>query len=310
MTTRIKNVCKNLIAVESLETDYIYHIDTCQAYHILLINNGFLTLQVDNEVVICCASSVFMLKENACVEFIEANMLSVQVLRFDVSFLCPSVSYEMINSGQYGNFAEQGGLFPLEIFYKPKLPIQRLLPLSTSEFLQAKQLSAGFTAELKSSQNPRWSRRARLYLGLLLELIHQAYCNFLNSNLLGYDVRDRHIWITKILKEIHSRYTEKLSVQFLAELVKIKNTIEKEFKKITGLSINEYIITYRLRCACFLLATNELKISEIAVKCGYKDVAFFCVQFKDRISMTPMEYRKNIVRGRKCYSSYSYFHVK
>ena len=302
MVTRKKNICGSLIAVESMDADYIYHLDTYQIYHILLIGNGFLKLKVDNEVIICCAPSVFVLKENTCVEFMEANMLSVQILRFDVSFLCPSVSYEMINSGKYADFANNWGLFPLEVFYKTKLPIHRLLPLSTSEFLQAKQLSDGFTIELEDPQNPRWSCRARSYLGLLLELIHQVYSDSIsmNSSLLRYDIRDRHIWITKILKEIHSRYAEKLCIQSLAQLVKInRNTIEKEFKMITGLSINEYIITYRLRCACFLLATNELKITEIALKCGYKDTAYFCTQFKERLSMTPMEYRKNIVNGRK-----------
>ena len=300
MATRIKNIGGNQIAVESRGIDYVHHIDTRQVYHILLIENGFLTLKVDNEIVICCASSVFVLKENACVEFMEANMLSVQILRFNVQFLCPSVSYEMINSGEYSDFANTWGLFPLDIFYKSRLAIKRLLPLSSSEFSQVKQLSAGFAAELDELQNPRWSCRARSYLVLLLELLHQAYSSSLNTNLLEYDIRDRHIWVTKILKEIHSRYTEQLRVRSLTQLVKInKNTVEKEFKMITGRSINEYIITYRLRCACFLLATNELKITEIARKCGYKDVAFFCKQFKDRVSMTPMEYRKNIVSGRK-----------
>lgn len=307
--TRIKNICGNLIAVELLETDYVYCMDTHQAYHIILIDNGFLTLRVDEDIVTCCAPSAFVLKENMRVEFMTANMLSARICRFDVSFLCPLVNYEMINNGEYTDFADKGGLFPLDIFYKPKLPSHRLLPLSETEFSQATRLTAEFATELKDQKNPRWSCRARLCLGLLLELLHQSYCDSLNANIVWYDTKDKHIWVTKILKEIHSHYAEKIRVQSLADLVKInKNTVQKEFRAITGLSVNEYIIMYRLRCASLLLATNELKICEIAARCGYTDVAFFCTQFKERFSMTPTEYRKNIVSDRRTVSNAAISH--
>lgn len=64
------------------------------------------------------------------------------------------------------------------------------------------------------------------------------------------------------------------------------------FKTHTGISISDYIIQIRVNWAKKLLLKTNLNISEIALRCGYGNTAYFTKQFKNTVHMTPKEYRK------------------
>jgi two-component system, response regulator YesN len=64
------------------------------------------------------------------------------------------------------------------------------------------------------------------------------------------------------------------------------------FKEQAGLSFSEYVIGKRLERAGLLLQNPKLKVYEIAERVGYKNIAHFSRQFKDRFGVTPGDYRK------------------
>ena len=146
----------------------------------------------------------------------------------------------------------------------------------------------------------RWSCRARLYLNAILELLYQVYCDYLNDNIMNYDIKDPHVWVSLILQKIHNNYSKNISLITLSKDIHInKSTVAKYFRDIIGYSVTEYIIDYRIKCACYSLSTTEIKIGELSVECGFTSEAYFIKQFKARVGMTPSEYRKNKVNERK-----------
>ncbi len=72
------------------------------------------------------------------------------------------------------------------------------------------------------------------------------------------------------------------------------STFNRSFHEIVSCSPIEYLLRLRLQKACALLHKNNITISEIANKCGFKDSNYFCRQFRKRINYSPKEYRNTL----------------
>ncbi len=91
---------------------------------------------------------------------------------------------------------------------------------------------------------------------------------------------------------IDERFTEDIGVTELSEALCVsKNYLGQIFKRETGLTINEYLTQARLMWAKKLLSGTNLKIYEIAYRCGYSDCFYFSNIFKKHIGVSPSEYR-------------------
>lgn len=96
------------------------------------------------------------------------------------------------------------------------------------------------------------------------------------------------------LKYIDENYAKEIDIKELAKQEHMSYTYFRTiFKKRTGTSPNQYIITIRLRNASLLLKQTELSIKEIAESVGFSDQMYFSRIFKKRFSMTPKEFRKS-----------------
>ncbi len=96
------------------------------------------------------------------------------------------------------------------------------------------------------------------------------------------------------LKYIDENYTKEIDIKELAKHEHMSYTYFRTiFKKKTGTSPNQYIITIRLRNASLLLKQTELSIKEIAESVGFSDQMYFSRIFKKRFGMTPKEFRNS-----------------
>ena len=64
------------------------------------------------------------------------------------------------------------------------------------------------------------------------------------------------------------------------------------FREATGTSLQKAIIEKRLKEVCRLLSGSTLTISEIAVRCGYRDANYLKNLFKRRYNMSMRDWRK------------------
>lgn len=69
------------------------------------------------------------------------------------------------------------------------------------------------------------------------------------------------------------------------------------FKKEIGMSPMRFLRDTRLRQGAALLETTSLRISEIAVKVGFKDPLYFSRMFVGVFKCSPMAYRKRMKRA-------------
>ena len=97
----------------------------------------------------------------------------------------------------------------------------------------------------------------------------------------------------KSLQYIHLHYTENITVEELSEIEEMSLTKYRTvFKKHTGQSPLDYIISLRTNAACRLLTTSHASVAEIASKTGYADQYYFSRIFKKKTGVSPLEYRK------------------
>ena len=74
------------------------------------------------------------------------------------------------------------------------------------------------------------------------------------------------------------------------------STLSHQFKKITGVSVFEYLVSCRLALAKAQLAKTKMRINEIVEECGFCDNSNFSRTFKKSVGMTPSQFRRTYRR--------------
>ncbi len=99
--------------------------------------------------------------------------------------------------------------------------------------------------------------------------------------------------ILSIRKYMDEHFSENIDLDFLASHFFIsKFHLSREFKKVTGLTVGNYLNSRRINEAKQLLRFTKEPIGSIAVSCGIPDVNYFTKVFTKYESMTPSAYRK------------------
>ena len=102
-------------------------------------------------------------------------------------------------------------------------------------------------------------------------------------------------YVDEALKYIESAYCDPITVQDIAGRLNINRSyLSRLFRTITGISIQDYLLDYRIRQACILLKNSDLSIRTIAHSVSYMDALYFSRLFHRKKGMTPSEYRKHI----------------
>ena len=102
-----------------------------------------------------------------------------------------------------------------------------------------------------------------------------------------------------VLEYVKSNFTENITYKSLRDKFFIcDSTINKIFKRTTGLSFKEYLNSIRLNYANDMMhnENNELKLAKIAELSGYKTYSTFYREYINEFGVSPSEvYSKNII---------------
>lgn len=108
----------------------------------------------------------------------------------------------------------------------------------------------------------------------------------------------RELVYQKMLPYIREKLTTHLSVTEIAACAALNPQYAMRlFKRVTGMSILEYVTSQRIELAKKLLETTSYQNEIIAEKVGYVSANYFIRQFKRTCGMTPREYRKTAACG-------------
>lgn len=141
---------------------------------------------------------------------------------------------------------------------------------------------------LKTYQDPQYYRDWQASSCIDQLLNHLLILSHANNVL--HDTPDN---IRYLIKYIESNFAQPLTLDSLAAFANTsKFYLSREFKKHTGYSPNEYIISLRTERAKSLLKNTTLPVYAIAHEIGIHDINNFTNLFKKRVGMTPTQYRK------------------
>ena len=102
------------------------------------------------------------------------------------------------------------------------------------------------------------------------------------------------LYVIDALEYIYNNLSKNISSDSLAKHFHVSRAkLDRDFRHFLGRSPREAINDCRLACACDMLLTTSLKISDIASACGFDTEHYFYYFFKKAMGITPLTYRKN-----------------
>lgn len=99
--------------------------------------------------------------------------------------------------------------------------------------------------------------------------------------------------ISSIIEFIKKNCSRSVSTSELAEhFAMSERTLNRKVKQYVGASPYELVLRIRIQLAAEALLSDDAPITELAAKFGFCDQSAFTVQFRKRIGMTPLQFRK------------------
>jgi AraC-type DNA-binding domain-containing proteins len=104
----------------------------------------------------------------------------------------------------------------------------------------------------------------------------------------------RDAYVRKAVEWIEHNYSQKITVQQIADYVGLNRTyLSSLFQDQCGLSLQAYLLSFRMKRAAALLGNRSLSISDISRSVGYTDPFLFSKMFKKVHGVSPSMSRAN-----------------
>lgn len=102
--------------------------------------------------------------------------------------------------------------------------------------------------------------------------------------------------INKAFEYIEKNYASDITMDKLASICSMSYSyFSRTFKAVTAQSFSEYLLGVRLREAESLLAATDTPVTDIAYKTGFSTLSYFIAKFREKMGITPKQYRKRIL---------------
>lgn len=95
------------------------------------------------------------------------------------------------------------------------------------------------------------------------------------------------------MRYIHDNYSYNITVESIAHHAGVSRSyLFRMFKLQNGISVQRYIMEYRLKISTSLLKNPAYNISEVSYSCGFTDPNHFARVFREFYGTTPSQFRK------------------
>lgn len=106
---------------------------------------------------------------------------------------------------------------------------------------------------------------------------------------------DENFPTPQVIEFIDSNLRRNLTLADLARIANLSvHHFSRLFKKNTGFTPYQYVVSRRLCCALPMLSSKDLPIEEIARLCGFSSASSLAKAFKRVYKVSPTEYRKQL----------------
>ena len=134
---------------------------------------------------------------------------------------------------------------------------------------------------------------------ILENYTHQYYCIGTLYKICDYmienssvkqedDYENQLLYVKNVISYIQLKYSEHVKTENIAIALGLNRSyLTRLFKEATGYTLQEYLLSYRMKIALKLLSENKLSVSEIAEAVGYTDTFTFSKAFKRHFHQSP-----------------------
>lgn len=128
----------------------------------------------------------------------------------------------------------------------------------------------------------------------IIELTKSMYDKFLNNS------KDTNNYynglVDNVIKYIDNNYSNpNLCVNYIGNKFKFSaDYLTRIFRKITKVSISEYLLNIRIEKAVDLLNKTDISVNDISLLVGYNEPNYFAKVFKKHKGVSPSDYRRQI----------------
>lgn len=147
--------------------------------------------------------------------------------------------------------------------------------------------------DIDNDISPIEDAQLKMLVCQLLIYLHQSNDPLIRREGTGQDEKTKLVEI--ITAYLFSHYQEPITIDDVAFSVGLtKSYMSHLFKEVTGYTIMNYLMAYRLsRSRDILISEPDLSIKEVSLQSGFKSDAHFSRFFKENIGVSPTEYRSN-----------------
>ena len=138
------------------------------------------------------------------------------------------------------------------------------------------------------SSNEKNMNMAAIYLGELLLILYdlvQHVPTETNTSNLSIQMQEILSYVSNNLASIKN--LEQVASHFYLS----KYYLSHQFKNSTGFTFIEFLTKAKISRALHLLKNTSDSVAMISAACGFETPAYFCIVFKKKMHMTPLQYR-------------------
>ena len=100
-------------------------------------------------------------------------------------------------------------------------------------------------------------------------------------------------YVLKLVEVIEADYSKDLKMEDLLQTVSLsRRSIEMRFKKVTGMTIYQYLLRVRVDHLAYLLATTDRPYVDVVYDVGFRDLSNVSRTFRRFKGCSPLEWRR------------------
>jgi AraC family L-rhamnose operon regulatory protein RhaS len=264
--------------------------DAQEYYKILHIKSGICSFNLNGKEYVIIGAHILNLNEQDRISFHE--MIPARIIFFRPEIINAGFSFCTLNDPDIRlTGAELQDMFYLDSYKHNASEDKKIIPLSTIDSTGMDNITDNLNSLLTKQNTKFWPCLSRSYLyEILFSLARMEETNDNDISMANYSEHSK--LAVDVIYYLQKRFREKISIKSLAEEFHTnRTTLHVEFKKHTGLSVNQYLLQLRIKIAAKLLRDTGLTLKEICERIGFNDISYFSKVFKRMLKYTPSEYR-------------------
>lgn len=262
-------------------------------FSLCLLTKGTAVLNINGERCYISAPVLLCLSPNRKADILKSSNLKIKSVFFAPEFINRNLSVERITADDYEVICKLFDFPNFDLFYKTDDLYNCIVPFESEELDRVEFLFDSIIEQLHIQPDSMWSCRARMAIIRIFDYaakLHQ--CTF------GVN-QESDTLVDCILTFIEFNLEKQFTIEWLArEYSTNRTTLMADFKRVTGRTINEFVLDKRIELSKQILAFTNITIEELAEKCGFSSQSYFTRAFKKKTGLSPMQFRKKAVESR------------